>query len=129
MSTLTFGDLTGDYAGRRKLNEIVVPERFGALGGKKAYYYTPITIEERVEARKRIRYSADGSMSIDEEGVVEGLMARLRNEKGERIFFSQHRRELMSMMDAEMLSWLWQAIGGIGVGGELAEAVAEQKKG
>lgn len=129
MSTLSFGDLTGDYTGRRKLNELVLPERFGPLGGKKVYFYTPITIEERVEARKRIAYSTDGTMSIDEEGVVEGLMARLRNENGQRIFFAQHRKELMSMMDAELLSWLWQSIGGIGVGGDLAEAVEVQKKG
>lgn len=89
------------------------------------YYYDPVSLAERAASQKHIRTDGE-SITIGLEGVVDGLMARLKDKDGKPMFFAQHRRRLMES-PADRLQAIWNAIGGTGTG-KLSEAVEDAEK-
>lgn len=125
---LTLADLTGAYKDQRELKSITIPERFKGLGGKTVYFYDIVTIGERRAATQFNRIDAEtGTVVLDEEAVVEGLIARLRKSDGSPLFFRTYKRELLTQSSADLLRWIWQAIGGVG-SDSLQEAIEEAGK-
>ena len=68
------------------------------------YYYDPPSVAERDAYEKHLRLTTDGrtsSVSISMEGIVDGIIARLKTADSRQLFFLHHRTRLMEM-PAEM---------------------------
>lgn len=95
------------------------------------YYYDPPSVAERDAYEKHLRLTTDGrtsAVSISMEGIVDGIIARLKTADSRPLFFLHHRARLMEM-PAEILMAIWEAIGGPDIrssGRELQDA-AEKK--
>lgn len=89
---------------RRELREIVI-EDLGRL-----YVYEPQSVTEREAYQKHMRIDEAG-MSISMLGMVDGIMARVRNKSGDLLFSSADRPRLLSL-PAERIMAIWSALGG-----------------
>ena len=118
MSDATAEDLLGSFKRERKSAEV---DGVGTV-----YYYDPPSVGERDAYYRHLRFE-DGGVSISLEGIVDGIIARLKNAESKPLFKQIHRARIMDMPEERLLA-IWRAIGGDNMrsAGELAEA-AEKK--
>ncbi len=120
MADATAEDFLRNFKRERKSAEI---EGVGTI-----YFYDPPTVAEAEAYFQHIRLDEHGrSMSI--EGIVEGIIARVKGADNKPLFRKIHRSRLIDEMSVDKLLEIWRAIGGEQAyrsTGELAEA-AEKK--
>lgn len=78
------------------------------------YYYDPQTVAERDAYERHMRYADDGTVSVSLEGIVDGIIARVKNVDSKPLFYAHHRSKLMEMPYPQ-LSAIWRAIGGAAI--------------
>lgn len=118
MADATAEDLLGGFKREKKSAEV---EGVGTI-----YFYEPPSVAERDAYYKHLRFD-DGSVSISLEGIVDGIIARVKDVNSRPLFKQIHRARLMDMPEDRLMA-IWRAIGGdkMKPAGELAEA-AEKK--
>lgn len=105
----------------RVLREVDVPG-FGTV-----YVNDPPTVAERDASNKHFRIDPDdGTISTSLEGIVDGVIARLKDKDGRPVFRQIHRKRMLDEMAPATLLAIWGAIGGDGASD--AALVAEAKK-
>lgn len=111
-------DVTADtlLSFKRELREVVV-EDIGRL-----YVYEPMSVTEREAYQKHMRIDESG-MSISMLGMVDGIMARVRNKSGLLLFSSADRARLLDL-PADRIMAIWSAIGGDS--GRLSKELVDQ---
>ena len=118
MADASAEDLLNGFKRERKSAEV---EDIGTI-----YYYDPPSVAERDAYYRHLRFE-DGGVSVSLEGVVDGIIARVKNAESKPLFRQIHRQRLMDMPEARILA-IWRAIGGdnMRAAADLAEA-AEKK--
>jgi len=101
MQDLSLDDL---FSFRRELKHADVE----GLG--RVYFYAPQSVAEREEYQKHIRLSQDG-ISISMNGIVDGVIARVRTKDGKPLFQDADRKRLLGL-SFETLTDIWNAMGG-----------------
>lgn len=80
------------------------------VGTKTIYFYQPQTVSERdAYSRHVIRYY-DGGASISLEGMVDGIIARVKKADSTPMFYAHHKPKLLEMPN-ERLVEIWNALG------------------
>lgn len=118
MTDATAEDLLGGFKRERKSAEV---EGVGTI-----YFYDPPSVAERDAYYRHLRFE-DGGISISLEGIVDGIIARVKNAESKPLFRQIHRARLMDMPEDRLMA-IWRAIGGDNMrsAAELAEG-AEKK--
>ncbi len=118
MTDATAEALLGNFKRELKSAEV---EGVGTI-----YYYEPPSVSERNAYYRHLRFE-DGGMSVSLEGIVDGIMARVKDANSKPLFRQIHRNRLMEMPEARLMA-IWRAIGGASVASaeDLVEA-AEKK--
>lgn len=119
MSDATAEGLLGGVKREKKSAEV------GDLGT--IYYYDPPSVAERDAYYRHLRFE-DGCVSITLEGIVDGIIARVKDVNSRPLFKQIHRSRILAEMSEERLMAIWRAIGGdkMKPADELAES-AEKK--
>jgi hypothetical protein len=91
------------------------------------YFYDPPSVAERDAYYRHLRFE-DGGVSITLEGIVDGIIARVKDANSRPLFKQIHRARILEEMSEERLMSIWRAIGGdkMRPAGDLSEA-AEKK--
>lgn len=74
------------------------------------YFYEPQSVAERDAYQKHMRYD-DKGVSISMLGIVDGIIARVRNKDGRPLFSTGERDRLLNL-PAERVMAIWHGIGG-----------------
>lgn len=119
---------------KRKAMEDVSAEDILSLGLKRTlvsaaiegvgrvYYYDPPSVAEGDAYHKHIRIDGEGTMRISLEGMVDGILARLKNKDGKPLFEQSQKPKLMQMSN-EVIASIWTALKA-----EIATQEAAEKK-
>lgn len=87
---------------KRELRSADVP------GIGRVYYYSPQSIAERDAYMKHVRFNGkDARISL--EGMVDGIIARVRNKDGQPLFV-QSQRDLVMKFSDEVVQAIWNAL-------------------
>lgn len=115
-------DVTADTILRfkREIKEVVIED----LG--RVYVYEPQSVTEREAYQKHMRIDETG-VSISMMGMVDGILARVRDKNGALLFSSADRPALLNM-PAERLMAIWAAIGGDSTKGLSKDLVEQTEK-
>lgn len=89
---------------RRELKAVAV-DGLGTV-----HVYEPVSVAERDAYHKHMRFDGHG-VTISMGGIVDGIIARLRDKSGRKLFVEGNRQRLLDM-PAETLLAIWHAIGG-----------------
>lgn len=118
MADATAETLLSGFKRERKSAEV---EGVGTI-----YFYDPPSVAERDAYYRHLRVD-DNGMSVSLEGIVDGIIARVKDANSRPLFRLIHRERLMEMPEDRLMS-VWRAIGGdkMKSAGDLAEA-AEKK--
>jgi len=100
-------------------------EHADVRGWGRVYFYTPVSLAEARVAQRHQRTDGE-TISIDLEGVADGLIARLKDRNGQPLLFGHHKRRLMDQ-DVSKLMAVWNAIGGV-ASGDLVEIIEDAEK-
>lgn len=76
----------------------------------RVYVYEPVSVAEREAYQKHMRYDEHG-LSAPMGGIVDGIIARVRDKAGRKLFVEGNRQRLLDM-SADTLLAIWHAIGG-----------------
>lgn len=119
MADATAEQLLGGFKREKKSAEV---EGVGTI-----YFYDPPSVAERDVYYRSLRFE-DGGVSISLEGIVDGIIARVKDANSRPLFKQIHRARMLEEMTEERLMAIWRAIGGdkMKPAGEIAEA-AEKK--
>ena len=121
-SDLSAESILGSFRRELKFADIEGLGRDGRSG--RVWYYHPQSVAEKDAYHKHIRYSEEG-VKISMGAMIDGIIARVRNDKGAPMFTAQHREKLLQM-DASLLQRIWNALGAE-VAEPLSVADAEKK--
>lgn len=91
------------FAFKRELRAAEV-EGFGRI-----YYYFPQSVAEKNAYQKHVRFEA-GAVTVNLEGLVDGIIARVRSADGRLMFTVQDRSRLFDA-SADLLMSIWIALG------------------
>lgn len=73
------------------------------------YFYEPQTVSERdAYSRHVIRYD-DGGASISLEGMVDGIIARVKKADSTPMFYAHHKPKLLEMPGSRLVE-IWNAL-------------------
>jgi hypothetical protein len=89
------------------LKRTLVPKDVEGLG--RVYVYEPQSVAERDSYHKHIRFNGTEAR-ISLEGMVDGIIARVRNSKGEQLFTTA-QRDLVMRFSNEVIQSIWNALG------------------
>lgn len=78
-------------------------------GVGRVYVYEPQSVAEKNAYQKHVKYDGEfAKISLD--GMVDGIIARVRNSDGKPLFEQSQRAKLFEM-SAEVLATIWNALG------------------
>jgi hypothetical protein len=75
----------------------------------RVYYYHPQSVAEKNSYQKHIRFEGE-AVTISLDGLVDGIIARVKTAEGKPMFFVQDRQRLMDA-PAEILMDAWAKLG------------------
>jgi hypothetical protein len=101
---------------RRELKSADVDEL-----GMTVYFYDPPSVAEKEAHQKHMRYDGNG-LSVSLLGIVDGIIARVRNKAGKTLFTEGDRARLLEL-PADRIMSIWNAIGG--EAGRLSQALVD----
>lgn len=119
MTDATAESLLNGFKREKKSSEV---EGVGTI-----YFYDPPTVAERDAYYRHLRFE-DAGVSISLEGIVDCIIARVKDSESRPLFKQIHRARILDEMSEDRLMAIWRAIGGDKMkrAGEIAEA-AEKK--
>lgn len=78
-------------------------------GVGRVYYYSPQSVAERDAYHKHVRYDGEAAR-ISLEGMIDGIVARVRNKDGKPLFDSS-QRDLLMRLSNPVIQSIWNALG------------------
>lgn len=103
MADATAEDLLGGFKREKKSAEV---DGVGTI-----YYYDPPSVAERDAFLRHVTQTDEGRV-FSLEGIVDGIIARVKRADGKPMFFLHHRSRMLEEMSEARLLEIWRAIGG-----------------
>jgi hypothetical protein len=100
-------DVSADEIIALALKRTLVRKDVDGLG--RVYVYEPQSIAERDSYHKHIRFNGTEAR-ISLEGMVDGIIARVRNSKGDTLFLPS-QRDIVMRFSNEIIQAIWNALG------------------